>query len=117
MSSNWGKIFSQIDANGFRQLKINIESCSLKVVKIGACLVYKQDMENPNQTMTQYCSSNRRKLSEDLGVLQHDLDNSALVSIRKKRNDDEGDRTGPSGERYNIEEPQSKRIQTRRIHG
>ena len=50
MSSNWRRIFSQIDANGFRQLKINIKSWSLKVVKIGACLVYKQDMENPNQT-------------------------------------------------------------------
>ena len=79
--------------------------------KIGACLVYKQDVEDPNQTMAQ-CSNNSRKLSEDLGVLQHDPDDSAAESIRKKWNHDEGDRVGPGGECYNIEEPQPKRIQT-----
>ena len=31
MNSSWGRIFSQIDANGFRQLKIKVESWSLKV--------------------------------------------------------------------------------------
>ena len=111
MNSSWGRIFSQIDANGFCQLKIKVESWSLKVEKIGACLVYEQDMEDPNQTMAQ-CSNNSRKLSEDLGVLQHDLYVSAAESIRKKRNHDEGDGAEPSGECYNIEEPQPKRIQT-----
>ena len=68
-------------------------------------------MEDPNQNMAE-CSNNSRKLSEDLGVLQHDLDDSAAESIRKRLNHDEGDGAGPSGECYNIEEPQPKRIQT-----
>ena len=47
--------------------------------KIGICLVYWQDMEDPNQTMAQ-CSSNSSTIYEVLGVLHHDLDDSAAES-------------------------------------
>ena len=46
--------------------------------KIGICLVYQQDMEDPNQTMAQ-CSSNSSTIYEVLGVLHH-LDDSAAES-------------------------------------
>ena len=104
------RIFSPIDANGFCQLEIKIDCWSLVVEKIGVRLLYKQVMEDPNQTMAQ-CSNNCRLPYEDLDVLQHDLDDSAGESIRKKRNHDDNDGDGSSGECYNIEEPQPKRIQ------
>ena len=47
--------------------------------KIGICLVYRQDMEGPNQTMVQ-CSSNSSSIYEVLGILHHDLDDSAAES-------------------------------------
>ena len=55
--------------------------------KIGICLVYRQDMDDPNQTMAQ-------------------------CRIRNKRSHDEDDRAGASGECYYNEDPQPKRIQT-----
>ena len=47
--------------------------------KIGICLVYWQDMEDPNQIMAQ-CSSNSSTIYEVLDVLYHDLDDSAAES-------------------------------------
>ncbi|XP_050257401.1 disease resistance protein RPV1-like isoform X23 [Quercus robur] len=106
--SNWGKICSRIDANGFRQLKIQI--FAEVVEKIGVQLVYKQDMEDPNQTMAQ-CISNNSTLYEDFGVVHHDIDNSPIESSRNKQSRDVDDGAGPSGEGYSNEEPQPKWIQ------
>uniref|UniRef100_A0A7N2RBY6 Uncharacterized protein n=1 Tax=Quercus lobata TaxID=97700 RepID=A0A7N2RBY6_QUELO len=78
-SSNWGKICSRIDANGFSQLKIQI--FAEVVEKIVVQLVYKQDMEDPNQTMAQ-CISNNSTLYEDFGVVHHDIDNSPIESSK-----------------------------------
>ena len=47
---NDGRISSEIDANGFCQLKIKIDSQSFEVKKIGVRLVYRQDIEDPYQT-------------------------------------------------------------------
>ena len=46
---NDGRISSEIDANGFCQLKIKIDSQSFEVKKIGVRLVYRQDIEDPYQ--------------------------------------------------------------------
>ena len=47
---NDGRISSEIDANGFCQLKIKIDSQSFEGKKIGVHLVYWQDIEDPYQT-------------------------------------------------------------------
>ena len=53
---------------------------------------------------------------EDLGVLHHDLDDSASESIRNQQSNDEdgGPGLSLSRERYDIEEPQTKRIKDSR---
>nr|XP_023918696.1 protein SUPPRESSOR OF npr1-1, CONSTITUTIVE 1-like [Quercus suber] len=105
--SNRGKIHSLIDAYGFSQLEIKIY---VEVVeKIGVRLVYKQDMEDPNQTMAQCINNNT--LYEDLGVLRHDIDNSAVESSRNRQSRDVDDGAGPSGEGYFNGESQPKWIQ------
>ena len=80
--SNWGETFSQIDANGAHQFEIEISSPEYEVEKVGFHLVYKQDIEDPNQTIAQ-CSNNSM-LYEDLGNLHHDHYNSAVEGFRNK---------------------------------
>ena len=106
--SNWDKICSCIDANGLSQLEIKI--CAPVVEKIGVQLVYKQDMEDPNQTMAQ-CINNNSTLYEDLGVVHHDIDDSAIECSRNKQSRDVDDGAGPSGEGYSNEVAQPKWIQ------
>ena len=73
--SYWKEILSETDANGCWKLEIKVISGSLVVEKkMGFCLVYEQD-KGPDQTMAQ-CSNNSMPY-KDLGVLHHDLDNSA----------------------------------------
>ncbi|XP_023909134.1 disease resistance protein RPV1 isoform X2 [Quercus suber] len=107
--SNWGKICSRIDANGFSQLEIKILVDSVEVDKIGVHLVYKQDIEDSNETMAQ-CINNSSTLYGDLGVIHHDIDNSATESSRNKQSHDVDDGAGPSGEGYSDKEPQPKWI-------
>ena len=57
--SNWGQICSRTDAKGFSQLEIKTLVDSVKVEKIGAHLVYKQDIEDPNQTITELSINSR----------------------------------------------------------
>ena len=59
--TNDGRISSEIDANGFCQLKIKIDSQSFEMKKIGVRLVYRQDNEDPYQTMAQ-CINNSSML-------------------------------------------------------
>ena len=66
-----------------------------------------QDIEDPNQTITQL-SINSRTLYEDLGDRHHDLYDSTLEGSRNKRSRDEDGRAGPSGEGYSSDEPHSK---------
>ncbi|XP_050260408.1 disease resistance protein RPV1-like isoform X2 [Quercus robur] len=103
--SNWGKICSHIDANGFSQLEIKILVDSVEVEKIGVHLVYKQDIEDSNETMAQ-CINNSSTLYGDLGVIHHDIDNSR----RNKQSHDVDDGAGSSGEGYSDKEPQPKWI-------
>ena len=63
--SDWGKILSHTDANGFSQLKMKLSANRKGVEKIGVHLVYKQDIVDPNQTMAQ-CINNSSILYEDL---------------------------------------------------
>uniref|UniRef100_A0A2N9FP54 TIR domain-containing protein n=1 Tax=Fagus sylvatica TaxID=28930 RepID=A0A2N9FP54_FAGSY len=106
----WEEALSQIGANGLGQLEIEISTESMEVEKIGVRSEHEQDIEDPNQTMTQ-CSNNRSTLYEVLGLLHHDPDDLASEGTRNKRSHDEDDGAGPSGEDYSIEEPQPKRIQ------
>ncbi|XP_030944347.1 TMV resistance protein N-like isoform X2 [Quercus lobata] len=107
--SNWGKICSHIDANGFSQLEIKILVDSVEVEKIGVHLVYKQDIEDSNETMAQ-CINNSSTLYGDLGVIHHDIDNSDIESSRNKQSHDVDDGAGSSGEGYSDKEPQPKWI-------
>ena len=106
----WEEALSQIGANGLGQLEIEISTESMEVEKIGVRSEHEQDIEDPNQTMTQ-CSNNRSTLYEVLGLLHHDPDDLASEGTRNKQSHDEDDGAGPSGEDYSIEEPQPKRIQ------
>ena len=72
-----------------------------------------QDIEDPNQTMTQL-SINSRTLYEDMGDLRHNLCDSATEGCRNKRRRDEEDGAGPSGEAYSNNEPHPK---TWRMYG
>ena len=72
-----------------------------------------QNIEDPNQTITQ-SSINNRTLYEELGDLSHDSYNSAAEGSRNKRRRDEEDGAGPSGERYSNNEPHPK---TWRMYG
>ncbi|XP_030926158.1 uncharacterized protein LOC115952930 [Quercus lobata] len=67
-------------------------------------------MEDPYQTMAQ-CINNNSTQYEDLGVVRHDIDDSAIECSRNKQSCDVDDGAGPSGEGYSNEEPQSKWIQ------
>ena len=69
-----------------------------------------QDIEDPNQTITQL-SNNSRALYEDLGDPHHDLNDSTLEDSRNKRSRDEDGGAGPSGEDYFIDEPPSKDLE------
>ena len=62
--SDWGKILSHTDANGFSQLEMKLLANREGVEKIGVHLVYKQDIVDPNQTMAQ-CINNNSILFED----------------------------------------------------
>ena len=78
------------------------------VEKVRFHLVYKQDIEDPNQTMAQ-CSNNSM-LYEDLGGLHHDHYNSVAEGFRNKRSNDRDDGAGPSRKGYSNEEPEPERI-------
>ncbi|KAF3965955.1 hypothetical protein CMV_009905 [Castanea mollissima] len=69
-----------------------------------------QDIEDPNQTITQL-SINIRTPYEDLGDCHHDLYDSTLEGSRNKRSHDEGGRAGPSGEGCSSDQPPSKGLE------
>ena len=103
-----GNELSQIDANGFSQIDVQIENegPGLEVTKCGACLVYKQDIEDLKQTTA---GSSRCSIIP----YEDDLDDSAKdTKIKRGRDDFDGDEAGPSGEATDseIDIPHSKRI-------
>ena len=105
---NSGNELSQVDANGFSQIdvQIEIEGLGLEVTKCGARLVYKQDIEDLKQTMA---GSSRCSISP----YEDDLDDSAKdTKIKRSRDDFHGDEARPSGEATNseVDIPHSKRI-------
>lgn len=105
------KILKECEANEFSQIDIKIIS-DVEVKKCGYRMVYKNDIEDLNQTMAQ--SSNIDIIPyEDLGVLHHNFDNSAVVgegNIAKLTRDD-FDGVGPSGEGSSNDMPNPKRIE------
>ena len=112
------KLLNECESNELTQIGIKIETqCSgMEVKKCGFRMVYKKDIEELNRTMAQ--SSNTSIIPyEDLDVLHHNFDNSAMVvegKIAKRIRDDyEGAR--PSGEGSSYDVPDPKRIE--RLHG
>ena len=69
-----------------------------------------QDIEDPNQTITQL-SINSRTHYEDLGDRHHDLYDSTLEGSRNKRSHDEDGGAGPCGEGCSSDEPPSKDLE------
>ena len=99
------KLLWECDTHGFSQIGIRIETeaLGLEVKKCGFCMVYKKDIEDLNQTMTQ-CSNNCITAFKGLDVLH-------LNFNKVKRNRDDYDGTGPSGEGRSNDVPHPKRIE------
>ena len=97
---------SQNDENGSIPIEIKFRTKGppgLVVKKCGACLVYKQDIENMNQSVVG--SSN-----VSITPKEDDFDDS-IKDTKIKRNYDEYDGPGPSGEGSSSDIPQPKRTQ------
>ncbi|KAK9996347.1 hypothetical protein SO802_021033 [Lithocarpus litseifolius] len=107
------KLLKECEANEFNQIGIKIGTNSkMEVKKCGFRMVYKKDIEDLNQTMSQ--SSNTSIIPyEDLGVLHHNSDNSMVVGDGNiaKRTRDDYDGVGPSGEGTSNDMPNPKRIE------
>ena len=102
------KVSSQRDANGLNQIEIEFTtSCpDLEVTKIGAHLVYKQDIEDLKQTMAGYSSCS-------ITPYEDDFDDSAKdTKIKRSHDDYDADEAGPSGEgtSNDLDIPHPKRI-------
>nr|XP_023872056.1 TMV resistance protein N-like [Quercus suber] len=87
--SNWGKICSRIDANGFSQLEIKIYADVVE--KIGFNWYTSKTWKIPIKpwhsasTTIAHCINNNSTLYEDLGVVHHDIDDLAIKSSRNKQ--------------------------------
>ena len=103
-SHHLGLTYHSLLLYGFHSCTIRVSSCNLEVEKIGARLIYQQDIENPSKTMAQ-CINNSSI------VIHHDIDDSIAEGNRNKRSRDEDDGAGPSVELYSIVESLPKRIQ------
>ena len=101
------------DANGFSQIGIRFKTkySSFEVKKSGLRMVYKKDIEDPNQTMTQG-SNNSIIPCEGLDVLHHNFDISATVveGNNAKCTYGDYDGAGPSGEGSSNDIPLPDRI-------
>ena len=106
------ELLKECEANEFSQIGIKIRTNSKTVVKkCGFRVVYKKDIEDLIQTMSQ--SSNTSIIPyEDLGVLHHNSDNSMVVGDgnKAKRTCDNYDGVEPSGEGSSNDMPNPKRI-------
>ena len=116
------KLLKECEANEFSQIGIKIDiSSDMEVKKCGFRMVYKKDIEDLNQTMSQ--SSNTSIIPyEDLGVLHHISDNSIVAGDGNiaKRTCDDYDGAGPSGEGSSNDMPNPKmikRLQEFKTHG
>nr|POE82527.1 disease resistance protein rps4 [Quercus suber] len=106
------KLLEEFEENEFSQIGIQIEKYGpfMEVKKCGFRMVYKKDIEDLNQTVAQ--SSNTTIIPyEDLGVLHHNFDNSAVLAEgnKAKQTHDDYDGAGPSGEGSSNELPQPQR--------
>ena len=81
--SDWGKILSHTDANGFSQLEMKLFANGEGVEKIGVHSVYKQDIVDPNQTMAQ-CINNSSILYEDLADSEDQLESEIFNFFASK---------------------------------
>ena len=80
--------------------------------KLGFRMVYKKDIEDLNR-ITAKCSNNNITPHDDIDVLHHNFDNSAVAAEgnKIKRSRDEYDGAGPSGEGSSNDIPNPKRIE------
>ena len=105
------KILKECEANELSHIGIKIETNQdTEVKKCGFRLVYKKDIDDLNQTMSQ--SSNTSIIPyEDLGVLHHISNNSMVVRDGNiaKRTCDDYDGAGPSGEGSSDDIPNPKK--------
>ena len=104
----------ECEVNEFSQigLKIEIHGSNVEVKKCGLRKVYKKDIEVLNHIMAQ--SSNTNIIPyEDLGVHNHNFDNSAVVveGNKVKRTRYNYDGAEPSGEGSSNDVPHPKRIE------
>ena len=116
------KLLKEFEANEFSQIGIKIGTNeNTEVKKCGFHMVYKKDIEDLNQTMSQ--SSNTSIIPyEDLGVLHHNSNNLMVVGDGNiaKRTRDNYDGAGPSGEGSSNDMPNPKmikRLQEFKTHG
>nr|POF00533.1 tmv resistance protein n [Quercus suber] len=108
------KLLKECEGNEFSQIgiKIKIYGSKVEVKKCGLRMVYKKDIEVLNHTMAQ--SSNTNIIPyEDLGVHNHNFDNSAVVAEgnKAKRTRYNYDGAEPSGEGSSNDVPHPKRIE------
>ena len=99
---------NQVDGNGLGQIEIAFETDGpgLEVTKCGARLVFEQDIEDLNQTMSG-CSSNNRC---SITPYEDDLEDSAK-DTKTKRSHDDYDGTSGEGTSNEVDVPHPKRIQ------
>ena len=101
------------DVNGFTHIRIKIETddLSLKVKKWGFHMIYKKDIEDLDQTMVQYSNSSITPY-DGMDVLHHNFKSSSVVveCHKVKRNHDDYNGAGPSGEGSSNDIPNPRRI-------
>ena len=108
------KLLKECEGNEFTQIgiKIEIQGSNIEVKKCGLHMIYKKNIKVLNHTMAQ--SSNTNIIPyEDLGVHNHNFDNSALVAEgnKAKRTHYNYDGVEPSGEGSSNNVPHPKRIE------
>ncbi|XP_030970817.1 TMV resistance protein N-like [Quercus lobata] len=106
-------VLSQIDENGFIQMEFEFQRDSNhgpEIKKCGFHLVYEQDIEDIREMILAQ-SSNSTCITPYEGLdVHHNFDNST-EGIKMKRNRDEYEGAGPSGEGSSNDVPHSKRIE------
>jgi hypothetical protein len=89
------KLLWKCDANEFAQIGIKFDTngTALEVKKLGFRMVYKKDIEDLNR-ITAKCSNNNITPHDDIDVLHHNFDNSAVAAegnkIKRSRDDYDG---------------------------
>ncbi|KAK4570789.1 hypothetical protein RGQ29_029582 [Quercus rubra] len=105
------KLLWEGDVNGFSQIRIKIESNYVKVKKWGIRMIYNEGIEDLDRTMVQNSNSSITPY-DGMDVVHHNFDHSLVVVAchEVKRNRDDYNGAGPSGEGSSNDIPNPKRI-------